>query len=206
MVRLLALAIAVSSCLHTVEAKTLKSQDLLDDSTSSSDESSSSKKQSSGKSRSSAKSHTSSSKRKGSKKATPPPVPAYVELKTQDYPAEIAGRLADYNTKLNEVKALHKKDPAMEKARGEVLKIEKESFDLYKDYIAASDPKRIEKIRATVASRGWTKGMPKIAFIVSMGLPDDIETVPSRDGSSLRLIYNSTSYYFEKGVLRSVKK
>ena len=68
------------------------------------------------------------------------------------------------------------------------------------------DNRRAEKVRKAVAARGWYKGMPQIAFVVSMGLPDDVETIPDKGGDRLRLVYHSVSYYFEKGELRSVKK
>ena len=45
--------------------------------------------------------------------------------------------------------------------------------------------------------------MPQIAFVVSMGLPDDVEITPPNEGSRLKLVYKSSVFYFEKGRLRS---
>lgn len=128
-----------------------------------------------------------------------------VALKPENYPPEISGRIAAYNARVKENNALRRKDAGLAKARSEVLKIERESFEVYGNFISSADPRQAAKIRKAVAVNGWYKGMPQIAFIASMGLPDDLETVRDRNEKQLRLIYKSSSYYFEKGVLRSWK-
>lgn len=155
-----------------------------------------------------AKSHKKShgSKSKKSKSAVKHPQDlANVPLKPENYPPEISGRIAAYNARLKENNALRRKDANLAKAKGEVLKIEKESFDVYGNFIASIDSRQAEKIRKAVAANGWYKGMPQIAFVASKGLPDDLELSPDHNNKRLRLIYQSNSYYFEKGVLRSWK-
>jgi len=157
-------------------------------------------------------SHSSSSSKHGgrtpkpgySKKHEEPPKP--VALRAGDFPAEMGSQVATYNAELAEIDALRKKDPKMAQAKGEVLKIKRDSFELYRNFISSMDIRHAEKVRKAVLAKGWYKGMPQIAFVVSMGLPDDIETIPNKDGDQLRLVYGQTSYYFEKGELRSVKK
>ena len=126
-------------------------------------------------------------------------------MKPADYPSEISGRVTDYNAELEQIKAMEKQDAKMAKARGEVLKIKKESFEVYANFMSNLNGGRdVDKIRKTVAAQGWYKGMPQIAFVVSKGLPDDIETVST---TGLKLIYKSVgTYYFEKGTLRSFDK
>jgi hypothetical protein len=135
-----------------------------------------------------------------------PPDRTDVMLKPENYPPEISGRIAAYNEKLNENKALSHKDVKLAKAKGEVLKIERESFEAYTSFISSADPRQAAKIRKAVALNGWYKGIPQIAFIASMGLPDDLEAASDHNQKQLRLIYKSDSYYFEKGTLRSWKK
>lgn len=171
---LLAIAV-VSLCAGTAEAKT--------------------KKKTSSKSSSSSKKKSSSAKKPVSLNEVP--------LKAANYPAEISGRIALYNEEVSEINAVRKKDPAMAKARGEVLKIRKESFDQYGAFMASMKGGEADKIRKAVATNGWYKGMPQIAFVASQGLPDDL--VSSKD-SRLTLIYKSGSYHFEKGRLRSYDK
>ena len=139
-----------------------------------------------------------------SKKNTEPPKP--VALRTGDFPAEMASQVASYNAELAEIDALRHKDAKMAQARGEVLKIKRDSFELYRNFISSMDTRRAEKVRKAVLAKGWYKGMPQIAFVVSMGLPDDIETIPQKGGDQLRLVYGKSSYFFEKGELRSIKK
>jgi len=123
-----------------------------------------------------------------------------VFLKPADYPAEISGRIALYNNEVTEINALRKKDPSMAKARGEVLKIRKESFDQYAAFMASTQGREADKIRKTVAANGWYKGMPQIAFVAAQGLPDDLT---SQDANRLTLIYKSGCYHFDRGRLRS---
>lgn len=132
--------------------------------------------------------------------------PALVSLKPEHYPAEIAGQIRAYNAELAEVNGLRRKDASMAKARTEVLKIKKESFETYITFMSAFSGREADKIRKAVATNGWYKGMPQIAFVVSQGLPDDIESTPIRDGQRLKLTYKSGTYYFEKGKLRSFDK
>lgn len=134
-----------------------------------------------------------------SKKAVSPDRP---QLRTADYPPEITSQIAAYNVLVKEINAERKKDPKLAKARGEVLEIQKESFDLYASFMAEMGGREVDKIRKAVAVKGWYKGMPQIAFVVSMGLPDDLESMPAKDGGQLKLIYKSSSFYFEKGRLR----
>jgi hypothetical protein len=122
-------------------------------------------------------------------------------LKPENYPAEISGRIAAYNVQVNEINSVRKKDPKLATARGEVLKIQKESFEIYTSFMASVNGREVDKIRKTVAAGAWYKGMPQIAFVASMGLPDDVETTPAKDGSRLKLVYKSTSFYFENGTL-----
>lgn len=157
------------------------------------------KKKTSTKSSSSSKKKGSSSKNTAKKPVSLDEVP----LKASNYPAEISGRIALYNEEVSEINAVRKKDPAMAKARGEVLKIRKESFDQYGTFMASMKGGETDKIRKAVASNGWYKGMPQIAFVASQGLPDDL--VSGKD-SRLTLIYKSGSYHFEKGRLRSYDK
>jgi len=70
-----------------------------------------------------------------SKKHTEPPKP--VALRTGDFPAEMASQVASYNSELAEIDALRGKDAKMAQARGEVLKIKKDSFELYRNYISS---------------------------------------------------------------------
>jgi len=162
-------------------------------------------------------SHSSSSSSKhGGKHGGRTPKPGYskkheepqkpVALRAGDFPAEMGSQVATYNTELAEIDALRRKDPKMAQAKGEILKIKRDSFELYRNFISSMDTRRAEKVRKAVLAKGWYKGMPQIAFVVSMGLPDDIETIPKKDGDQLRLVYGQSSYYFEKGELRSVKK
>ncbi|MGB8352991.1 MAG: hypothetical protein WCD79_03815 [Chthoniobacteraceae bacterium] len=139
-----------------------------------------------------------------SKKNTEPPKP--VALRTGDFPAEMGSQVGAYNAELAEIDALRHKDAKMAQARGEVLKIKRDSFELYRNFISSMDTRRAEKVRKAVLAKGWYKGMPQIAFVVSMGLPDDIETIPQKNGDQLRLVYGKSSYFFEKGELRSIKK
>ncbi len=142
-----------------------------------------------------------------SSKASKKPVSLYeTPLKPRNYPAEISGRIAAYNAQVNEINEVRKTDPKLAKARGEVLKIQRESFEIYTSFMASMGGGEADKIRKTVAAGAWYKGMPQIAFIASMGLPDDVETTPAKDGSRLKLVYKSTSFYFEKGTLRSFDK
>ena len=139
-----------------------------------------------------------------SKKPAGPVLP--VPLKPENYPAEIRFRINAYNAELAEINGLRKKDSKLAHARDEVLKIKKESFEVYTAYVSSAG-RETEKIRKTVAAQGWYKGMSQIAFVASKGLPDDIQTVRLRDGSGLKLIYNSVGVYsFEKGQLRSFDK
>jgi hypothetical protein len=124
------------------------------------------------------------------------------QLRTADYPPEISGQIAAYNSLVKQINAERKKDPKLAKARGEVLEIQKESFDLYASFMAEMNGREVDKIRKAVAVKGWYKGMPQIAFVVSMGLPDDLESMPAKDGGQLKLIYKTSSFYFEKGRLR----
>jgi|ERR1700677_630842 len=124
-------------------------------------------------------------------------------LKKENYPAEISGRIAIYNTQVVEINTLRKTDPKLAKARGEVLKIQKESFELYTSFMASMPGREADKIRKAVSTNAWYKDMPQIAFVASMGLPDDVETTPPQDGSRLKLTYKSAFFYFEKGRLRS---
>jgi hypothetical protein len=128
------------------------------------------------------------------------------ELKPENYPAEIAGRIRLYNADVREINGVRKKDPKLAKARGEVLKIQKESFEVYTTFMSSMSGRDADKIRKTVSQNGWYKGMPQIAFIASMGLPDDVEGAPSKEGNHLKLMYKSGTYYFEKGRLRSFDK
>jgi hypothetical protein len=147
----------------------------------------------------------SSRKRGSSRKKSAPP--EEVALRSTDYPREISGRIAAYNSELEEIKALSHKDPKMAMARGEVLKIKRESFEVYSNFMSSMSGREADRIRKTVAEQGWYKGMPQIAFVVSKGLPDDIETLPDKNGSRIKLIYKSVgTYYFEKGTLRSFGK
>ena len=125
-----------------------------------------------------------------------------VPLDPGHYPIEISKRIMAYNADVKEINAERKKDPRLAKARGEVLKIQKESYELYTSFMDSMDGRDADKIRKTVAGNAWYKGMPQIAFLASMGLPDDIGATPAKDGG-LTLIYKSTSFYFEKGRLRS---
>ena len=117
------------------------------------------------------------------------------------------------------LRGLYARHRVYEQVRGEdafepwIARVERISeSDLDSDYNAIppewfeGDDSRAEKVRKAVLAKGWYKGMPQIAFVVSMGLPDDVETIPGKDGDQLRLVYGQSSYYFEKGELRSVKK
>jgi len=144
------------------------------------------------------------SSKSSSKKPTGPTLP--VPLKPENYPAEIGFRIRLYNAELSEINAIRKNDKKLAQARDEVLKIKKESFEVYSAFISSAG-RDMDKIRKTVAAQGWYKGMPQIAFVASKGLPDDIETTRLKDGSRLKLIYNPVGYYiFEKGQLRSFEK
>jgi hypothetical protein len=139
-----------------------------------------------------------------SKKTSKKPVSLNeIPLKSENYPAEISSRIAAYNVQVNDINAVRKKDPKLAKARGDVLKIQKEIFENYTSFMASMNGREADKIRKTVATGAWYKGMPQVAFIASMGLPDDVQTTPVQDGSRLKLIYKSTSFTFEKGRLRS---
>lgn len=138
-----------------------------------------------------------------SKKTAKPKVsPDEKQLLASNYPPELAARIAEYNEEAREINAIRKKDPKMAKARGEVLAIRKQSFELYAMFITSMPSREAGKIRKTVAAKAWYKGMPQIAFVVSMGLPDDLETTPPKDGSRLKLVYKTSTFYFEKGRLR----
>ncbi len=130
--------------------------------------------------------------------------PNEVALKPTEYPPEISSQIAAYNQQVAEINALRKTDPKMAKARGEILALQKESFDLYATLMAELNGRgEAGQIRKAVAVKGWYKGMPQIAFVVSMGLPDDVETTPPQDGSRLKLTYKTSTFYFEKGRLRA---
>jgi len=128
---------------------------------------------------------------------------AITRLDSVNYPPELSARIADYNTQAREINAIRGKDPKMAKARGEVLEIQRESFELYANFIASMRGREADKIRKTVSAKAWYKGMPQIAFVVSMGLPDDVQNMPAGDGTGLKLVYKSSSFYFEKGRLRA---
>lgn len=141
-----------------------------------------------------------------SKKTAKPKVsPDEKPLLASNYPPELGARIAEYNEEAREINAVRKKDPKLAKARGEVLAIRKQSFELYAMFITSMSPREADKIRKTVAAKAWYKGMPQIAFVVSMGLPDDLETTPPKDGSRLKLVYKTSTFYFEKGRLRDYK-
>ena len=125
-------------------------------------------------------------------------------LKPGNYPPEIAVRVAAYNAQVVEINTQRKKDPKLAKARGEVLAIQKQSFDVYASFMAEMNGREADKIRKAVAVGGWYKGMPQIAFVASMGLPDDIES-PPREGGRVKMVYKTSVYYFEKGRLRDIQ-
>jgi hypothetical protein len=127
--------------------------------------------------------------------------PDVAQLSPANYPPEISSRVAAYNAQAREINALRNKDPRMAKARGEVLEIQRQSFELYASFMSCESGREAGKIRQAVAVNGWYKGMPQIAFVVSMGLPDDIES-PSKQDGRLKLVYKSSTFYFEKGRLR----
>ena len=156
----------------------------------------------SSKSTKSSKSSKSSKTAKTSGKSAKPKVsPDIAQLRGSNYPPEISARVTEYNKQAADINTLRKTDPKMAKARGDILAIEKESFDLYASLMVEIGKGEADKIRKAVAVNGWYKGMPQIAFVVSMGLPDDVESTPQKGGSQLKLMYKGSSFYFEKGRL-----
>ena len=79
-------------------------------------------------------------------------------LRAGDFPAEMGSQVGTYNTELAEIDALRHKDPKMAQARGEVLKIKRDSFELYRNFISSMDTRRAEKVRKAVLSKGWVQG------------------------------------------------